>query len=308
VLRISALIVMAVAMSLSPINPQVNANAADVKLLSAAVMKPVLLELASEYERTTGHKLTITYESAGVVRDRVQAGENADVAIIQRPVVEALLKQGKFRPGSTVTLARSGVGVAVRAGAVKPTSVLSKRSSSRCLRKIRRDPAAGPPTVSHLWRARTAGDCRSSQRQANCREHSLARHLRTMAKSASSADEFSPRLDSSWPAGCWAKIMVTWAMGVTSNAKGTTPGEAELKFLSRRLLIRKGGGPGAQWRCVSTALHLPTQAADPGCPEWSLLVDKRTLRGQTKIAPGLRTVQTSHNLVVLGNSCFRRHP
>ena len=47
----------------------------------AAVMKPVLVDLASEFERTTGHKLTITYESAGVVRDRVQAGESADKVV-----------------------------------------------------------------------------------------------------------------------------------------------------------------------------------------------------------------------------------
>ena len=55
------------------------ANAAEVKLLSAAVMKPALTELTGEFERTTGHKLTISYDSAGQVTRRIQAGEIADV-------------------------------------------------------------------------------------------------------------------------------------------------------------------------------------------------------------------------------------
>src|SRR5437899_4388610 len=87
------------------------ADAAEVKLLSAAVLKPALVELAPEFERTTGHTLAITYESAGVVRNRIQNGEAADVAIIQKPAVEALAQQGKIIPASVVTLARSGVAV-----------------------------------------------------------------------------------------------------------------------------------------------------------------------------------------------------
>ena len=110
----------AIAISFSSTMLEADVRAAEVKVLSAAVLKPALTELAGEFERTTGHKLTIAFESAGVVRNRIQAGEIADVAIIQKPSVEALLQQGKIRPGSMVTLARSGVGVAVPKGAAKP--------------------------------------------------------------------------------------------------------------------------------------------------------------------------------------------
>ena len=96
------------------------ANAVEVKLLSAAVMKPALTELSGEFERTTGHKLRISYDSAGEVRNRIQGGEIADVAIIQKPSVEALAQQGKVVAGTVVMLARSGVAVAVPAGRPKP--------------------------------------------------------------------------------------------------------------------------------------------------------------------------------------------
>src|SRR2546425_9370938 len=68
----------------------------------------------------TGHRLTISYDSAGLVRTRIQGGEIADVAIIQKPAAEALSEQGKIARGSIVTLARSGVGLAVRKGAPRP--------------------------------------------------------------------------------------------------------------------------------------------------------------------------------------------
>src|SRR3989449_8471599 len=96
------------------------ADADEVKLLSAFVLKPAIAELAPEFERASGHTLAITYESAGVVRNRIQNGEAADVAIIQKPAVEALAQQGKIIPASVVTLARSGVAVAVPIGGPRP--------------------------------------------------------------------------------------------------------------------------------------------------------------------------------------------
>jgi len=64
---------------------QGTARAGEVKLLSALVMKPALAELAASFELTSGHKPAITYDSAGAVTKRIQFGEAADVAIIQRP-------------------------------------------------------------------------------------------------------------------------------------------------------------------------------------------------------------------------------
>jgi molybdate transport system substrate-binding protein len=98
-----ALVIVGTIGCLSVLLAVIPADAAEVRLLSAAVMKPVLSELAGQFERTTGHTLTITYESAGVVRDRVQRGEPADVAILQRPAAEALVQQGKIRGDSLAT-------------------------------------------------------------------------------------------------------------------------------------------------------------------------------------------------------------
>jgi molybdate transport system substrate-binding protein len=96
------------------------ADAAEIKVLSANVFTGVLDELAGNFERATGHKVTIVYATAGAIRKRVEAGEPGDVTILPRPMMEDVLRQSRISPGSTVDLARSAVGVAVRTGAPRP--------------------------------------------------------------------------------------------------------------------------------------------------------------------------------------------
>ncbi len=99
---------------------QRQAGAAEIKVLSAAVMKPVLVELAGPFEQATTHKLRISYVPAAAVRSRVEAGEAFDIAILQRPAAEELALLGKIDARGTITLARSGLAVAVRRGLNKP--------------------------------------------------------------------------------------------------------------------------------------------------------------------------------------------
>jgi len=95
-------------------------EAAEVRCACAEAIRPILAELGPKFEQTTGHKLVITYGLAPVVMKRIESGEPFDVAIINPPQIDALIKQGKIKPDGRVNLARAGVGLAVRAGAPKP--------------------------------------------------------------------------------------------------------------------------------------------------------------------------------------------
>jgi molybdate transport system substrate-binding protein len=95
-------------------------DAAEIKVLSTNAVTAVLDELGPVFERETGHKLVIHYDVANILRNQILAGEQFDVAIVTGPATEELLKQGKLAAGSRGDIARSGVGVAVRAGAPKP--------------------------------------------------------------------------------------------------------------------------------------------------------------------------------------------
>ena len=96
------------------------AGGAEVKVLSAVAMKPALDDLAREFERRTGHRITTVYATAGVVAQRIREGEPCDVAILPRSAFEPLLADGKIATGSVASVAQSLIAVAVRAGAPKP--------------------------------------------------------------------------------------------------------------------------------------------------------------------------------------------
>jgi molybdate transport system substrate-binding protein len=93
--------------------------AADVKVLSTFGMRPVLNEIAPEFERSTGSRLVVQYGSSAGLKKQIESGEPFDVAIITPPVINDLIKQKKILDGSSAVVARSGMGVAVRADAPK---------------------------------------------------------------------------------------------------------------------------------------------------------------------------------------------
>ena len=96
------------------------AEAAEIKLLCAVAMKPAVDELAPGFERSTGHKVIITYATAGVLRDKIRSAEPFDAVVLPTPFMDPLVTQGTVASGSVVVLARSLVSVGVRAGAPKP--------------------------------------------------------------------------------------------------------------------------------------------------------------------------------------------
>jgi molybdate transport system substrate-binding protein len=96
------------------------AEAAQLKVLSAIGMKVVIEDLGPKFERATGHKLAITYASAGAAVERVRNGENFDVVIIPRSGIDGFVKDGKASAGNAAVIARSDIGVAVRKGVPKP--------------------------------------------------------------------------------------------------------------------------------------------------------------------------------------------
>ena len=122
------------------------ARAAEIKLLCAVALQPAMIALIPEFEKSSGHKVTIAYGTAGAVANRVQKGEAADIVISAGPVIDQLQAQGKVVADSRVTIAKVGVGVFVRKGAAKPdiSSADAFKRSMLAARSIAYpDPAGG---------------------------------------------------------------------------------------------------------------------------------------------------------------------
>jgi molybdate transport system substrate-binding protein len=88
--------------------------------ISSMATRQVLTELLADFEQRTGR--CVALESVGGVdaARRVQAGEVFDVVFLASDAIDKLIASGHVLPGSRVDLMRSGVAVAVRAGAPRP--------------------------------------------------------------------------------------------------------------------------------------------------------------------------------------------
>ena len=92
----------------------------DLVVFSTIGVRSAAEPLFAQFDRTSGHTLAVTWGTAPMLVKRIEDGETADVVVLSRAGIEALRKQGRIAAGSDVTLASSGVGIAVKAGAPKP--------------------------------------------------------------------------------------------------------------------------------------------------------------------------------------------
>jgi molybdate transport system substrate-binding protein len=94
--------------------------AAEIKLMAANAAKEAVTTLAGEFEKASGHKVTLLWGGTEAITKRMTDGQAADIVLIAAPNIERLIALGKLSPGSRADFAKTGVGVAVRAGLPKP--------------------------------------------------------------------------------------------------------------------------------------------------------------------------------------------
>ena len=92
----------------------------EIKVLATTAMKTSLDELAPDFERATGNKLSFSFGPSARITKMVADGEETDVAIVTDQGLKDLTQQGKLVPGSGADIARSAMALAVQKGAAKP--------------------------------------------------------------------------------------------------------------------------------------------------------------------------------------------
>jgi molybdate transport system substrate-binding protein len=111
VILLSAVLVMTSVASL---------QAAELKVIAGGSMTSSMNALAAPFEKTTGHKLSIHFDSTPNIIARVNSGTPFDLVVVPVDVFKDAAAKARFAPGPTVDIARVGYGVIVRAGATKP--------------------------------------------------------------------------------------------------------------------------------------------------------------------------------------------
>ena len=118
-MTLPAFVVRSAAIALTLLFSAMPARAEDIKVLSSVAMRAVVEELAQRFERETGHHVVTTFGLAAAMKSRIEGGEAFDLVIITPAQIDDLIKQGKAAAASRAVIARTGLGLMVRAGAPK---------------------------------------------------------------------------------------------------------------------------------------------------------------------------------------------
>lgn len=124
-----------------------------MKIFSTIAVQSTLERLLPQFEKESGFKLVITWNTAPALVKRLQGGETADVLILNRAGIDTMTRDGRILPGSEVTLASSATAIAIKAGAARP-DISTPDALKRTLLEARSisytDPAAGGASGIHF--------------------------------------------------------------------------------------------------------------------------------------------------------------
>jgi molybdate transport system substrate-binding protein len=96
----------------------------DIRVMTSGAFTAAFLDLIPQFERATRNKIVVAATSIGTgensIPNRLRRGEAVDVVIVADGVLVGFIKDGLIMAESYTPLARSAIGMAVRAGAAKP--------------------------------------------------------------------------------------------------------------------------------------------------------------------------------------------
>jgi len=96
------------------------AQSAEIKLFASGALKEAYLELLPDFDKTSGHSVKVVWSNTTDIRKRVGEGEVADLVILGSDGTDGLITDGKLVAVTRTAFAKSGIYVAVRAGAPRP--------------------------------------------------------------------------------------------------------------------------------------------------------------------------------------------
>jgi molybdate transport system substrate-binding protein len=146
---VAALLASAMAAAMQP------AFAETVKVYAAAVAKEPLSAIAADYEKATGNKVTLVFDTAGATEQRFRADPDAALLITTAPLIKNAASSGALKGGTTISLGSTVAGVAVNPAAPKPDVSTPEKLKAALLgaKQIAvSDPARGATVGTHFMK------------------------------------------------------------------------------------------------------------------------------------------------------------
>ena len=89
-------------------------QAAELKVMADSPLGPALSKVADLYRQETQTQVELVLAPSPVVKQKIEAGEPADVVLVQPDFAEELAKSGKVSAGDRPRIGRVGIGLGAR--------------------------------------------------------------------------------------------------------------------------------------------------------------------------------------------------
>jgi molybdate transport system substrate-binding protein len=214
------------------------ANAAELKVISTQAPELAYRELVPQFEKATGHTVKTTFTGTLDAKKRIAAGEFFDVLIMASPEIEEFLGKGTLAPGSRVDIAKSGVGIGVKAGAPKPDISTTEAFKKTLLAAKSIGYSTGPSgnyVIGLFERLGIADQVKPKLKQTPTGVFvgtiTASGEAEIGIQQVSEMAQF-PGVDYVGPLPADIQKMTVFTSGVAANAKEPAAGKALLKFIT----------------------------------------------------------------------------
>jgi molybdate transport system substrate-binding protein len=129
------------------------AHADELVILSAAAVRPALIQIPAMVEKASGHRVTVSFGNATAISAKVANGDRVDVVILPPRQLTALIGHGHLSADGRADLGIVRLGVAVRAGSATPpvgTADEFKQAMLAATSFGMPDPADGSTSSQHM--------------------------------------------------------------------------------------------------------------------------------------------------------------
>lgn len=215
------------------------AQAPAVRIFASNGVQGALNDVIPQCERAIGHPLAVEFGTTATLKPRIEGDEAFDFTVLTSEAIDALIKEGKVAADSRANVARVGIGIGIRAGAPKP-DVSTPEALNRTLLNAKSITyaAAGasrPPTdkmlatmgIADALKSKTLLLAGAEETSAAVRD-GKAEILITLISEIVSAKG----LELAGPLPKEFQTYVSFAAGVSPNAKNTQAAKAAVKFLT----------------------------------------------------------------------------
>jgi molybdate transport system substrate-binding protein len=93
---------------------------ATIRIMSGGAPKEIFLQLTPLFERQSGHKVHYVFAVMSALRDKLAAGEKADVLVMPTNILDGYQKDNAVRAQGRAVLGLVTINAVVRTGAAKP--------------------------------------------------------------------------------------------------------------------------------------------------------------------------------------------